>query len=97
MAKKYRVVLDQQGGEFGMGRDFTALEWLEQAVEWRDADDSWGDYGNEKQLDHRAWFIRYWKRMIRQGKEADLINYIADIWSLVFEEISDDNETKGGE
>ena len=102
MAKKYRVVLDQQGGEFGMGRDFTALEWLEQAVEWRDADDSWGDYGEgvdcygNKHLDSRSWFIKFWKRMIRQGKEADLINYIAGVWSLVFEEISDD-ETKGGE
>ena len=59
MATKYRVVKDLQGGEFGMGIDMTAEEWLEQAVEWRDSDDSWGDYGEgvdmygEKYLDDR--------------------------------------------
>lgn len=91
--KKYRVVRDLQGGEFGMGGDYTAEEWLGQAVEWRDSDDSWGDYGEgtdyygETHSDDRKWFIEFWKRMIKDGREQDLIDYIADIWSLEFEEV----------
>lgn len=90
---KYRVIRDLQGGEFGMGRDMTAEEWLEQAVEWRDSDDSWGDYGEgtdmygETHNDEREWFIKFWKRMIKDGKEQELIDYIADIWSLEFEKV----------
>ena len=90
---KYRVIRDLQGGEFGMGRDYTAEEWLEQAVDWRDSDDSWGDYGEgvdmygEKYLDNREHFIKFWKHMIKDGKEQELIDYIADIWSLEFEKV----------
>lgn len=90
---KYRVIKDLQGGEFGMGRDFTAKEWLEQAVEWRDSDDSWGDYGEgvdmygEKHLDDREHFIEFWEQVIKDGKEQELIDYIADIWSLEFEKV----------
>lgn len=40
MAKKYRVVADLQGGDFGMGRDYTIDEWREQAIEWADWDES---------------------------------------------------------
>lgn len=93
MKKRYRVVADLQGGEFGMGRDYTAEEWLEQAVEWRDSDDSWGDYGEgtdmygETHNDEREWFIKFWKRMIKDGREQELIDYIADIWQLEFKEI----------
>lgn len=92
---KYRVIRDLQGGEFGMGRDYTAEEWLEQTVEWRDSDDSWGDYGEgvdcygNKHLDSRSWFIKFWRRMIKDGKEQELIDYIADIWSLEFERIKE--------
>lgn len=91
--KRYRVIEDLQGGDFGMDRDYTANEWLEQAVEWRDADDSWGDYGEgvdcygEKHLDSKTWFIKFWKKIIKDGHEQELIDYIADIWGLVFEEV----------
>lgn len=77
--KRYKVIEDLQGGEFGMGREYTAEEWLEQAVEWRDSD-GWGD-------DEREEFIKFWKRMIKDGREQELIDYIADIWSLEFEEV----------
>jgi hypothetical protein len=93
--KRYRVVRDLQGGEFGMGRDYTANEWLELAVEWRDADDSWGDYGEgvdcdgDKHLDSKTWFIKFWKKIIKDGREQELIDYIADIWGLVFEEVKE--------
>lgn len=42
--KKYRVVNDLQGGEFGMGRDYTIQEWREQANEWLDMDGSEEDF-----------------------------------------------------
>ena len=93
--KKYRVVEDLQGGEFGMGRDYTALEWLEQATEWRDSDDSWGDYGegidcyDNKHLDSRSWFIKFWKKIIADNREQELIDYISDIWGLRFEEVKE--------
>lgn len=88
--KRYRVVRDLQGGEFGMGRDYTATEWLEQAVSWRDSDDSWGDWGDgvdcygNKHKDSRTWFVKFWTRMIKDGKEQELIDYIADIWQIEF-------------
>lgn len=92
MNKRYVVVEDRQGGGFGMGRAYTAKEWLDQAVAWRDSDDSWGDYGEgvdcygNKHLDSRSWFIKFWKRIIADGKEQELIDYIGDIWDLEFAE-----------
>ena len=91
--KRYRVVKDLQGGSFGMDRDYTAEEWLEQAVDWRDSDDSWGDYGEgvdcygQEHLDDRSWFIKFWKQMIKDGKEQELIDYISEIWQIELAEI----------
>ena len=93
--KKYQVIRDLQGGGFGMGRVMTATEWLDQAVEWRDSDDSWGDYGDgvdkhgHRHLDSRSWFIKFWKKIIKEGNEQELIDYIADIWQLEFETIGE--------
>lgn len=84
--KKYRVIKDLQGGEFGMGRDYTAEEWLEQAYEWRESDDSWGDCEGGG-LDTPQGFLGYWRDVIKDGREQELIDYIADIWSLEFKEI----------
>ena len=95
MATKYRVVEDLQGGDFCVGTTMTASEWLEKAVDWRDSDDSWGDYGEgvdcygNKHLDSRSWFIKFWKRVIKDGKEQELIDYIADIWALEFEKVEE--------
>lgn len=76
---KYRVVKDLQGGEFGMGRDYTAEEWLEQAVEWRDSD-GWED-------DEREEYTKFWEQRIKDGKEQELIDYIAETWQLEFEKV----------
>ena len=87
--KRYEVVRDLQGGDFGMGRQYTAKEWLDQAVEWRDADDSWndwGDYGDGKP-DTRQVFIDFWTDLINAGKEQLLIDYISDMWQIEFEEV----------
>ena len=90
---KYRVIRDLQGGDFGMDRDYTAEEWLEQAVDWRDSDDSWGDWGGgvdcygNKHYDEREWFIRFWKQMIKDGKEKELIDCISEYWQIELAEI----------
>lgn len=86
--QRYAVVEDLQGGGFGMGRCYTAKEWLDQSVEWRDNDDSWGEYGagvdmyGENHNDDREWYIRFWNKAIADGKEQELINYISDVWSI---------------
>lgn len=93
--KRYEVVEDYQGGDFGMGRQYTAEEWLNQAVEWRDSDDSWGDWGEgtdcygTKHHDEREWFIDFWKHMIADGKEQELIDYIADMWQINIQEVKE--------
>lgn len=87
--KKYRVVRDLQGGEFGMGRDYTAKEWLEQMVEWRDSDNSWGEWGDGEDEDTPESEIKYWTEQIKNGHEQELINYIAEIWGLEFEEVKE--------
>lgn len=86
--KKYRVIEDYQGGDFGMGRDYTAEEWLEQATEWRDSDDSWGDWG-DGDTDTREGWLELWRKLIEDNKEQELIDYISDMWQIRFEEIKE--------
>lgn len=86
--KKYRVIEDYQGGDFGMGRDYTAEEWLEQATEWRDSDDSWGDWG-DGDIDTREGWLELWRKLIEDNKEQELIDYISDMWQIRFEEIKE--------
>lgn len=65
----------------------------EQDEDWRDSDDSWGDYGKgvdcygTKHLDSRSWFIKFWKKMIKDGREQELIDYISDIWDIDIKEV----------
>lgn len=77
--KRYEVVKDLQGGAFGMGRQYTAPEWLEQVLDWRDAD-GWSE-------DARADAIQYWKQALAEGREQELIDYIAEIWELELREV----------
>ena len=86
--KKYRVIEDYQGGDFCMGLDHTAEEWLEQATEWRDSDDSWGDWG-DGDTDTREGWLEFWRKLIADNKEQELIDYISDIWQIKFEEIKE--------
>lgn len=86
--KKYRVIEDYQGGDFGMGRDYTAEEWLEQATEWRDSDDSWGDW-SDGDIDTREGWLEFWRKLIADNKEQELIDYISDMWQIKFEEIKE--------
>ena len=76
---KYRVVRDLQGGEFGMGRDYTADEWLEQAREWcwADDDDDTDNYLERMQKNRSEW------------SDEKIIEFISDLWQIEFEEVKE--------
>lgn len=78
MNKVYYVTYDRQGGSFGMGRLYTAYEWLEQAVDWSVA--------NGMESEDLFEFTYRWLHEINNGNEQELIDYIADVWELDFEE-----------
>ena len=40
--KRYAVINDLQGGDFGMYRLYTIEQWREQAIEWADSDEHYG-------------------------------------------------------
>lgn len=74
--KKYVVVEDLQGGEFGMGRKYTVEEWIEQAIDWHDAD----EYFEDKEAEER-----FRKRLlgdIKEYGEQSVIDYIANHWQI---------------
>lgn len=77
MSRKWRVVRDCQGGSFGMGRDYSAKEWAEQAIEWLEADD----------CDSIKDWQDQFESMLQAGDEDGVIAEIASVWDLEFEEI----------
>lgn len=74
---RYRVVRDLQGGEFGMGRDFTIEQWRKNALEWCYSDDSYGlakelyELKSEDVLGYIAevWALEFKK--VRKDKKID--------------------------
>lgn len=84
----YRVVKDHQGGTFGMNRDQNATDWLEDMIDWRDADDSW------ENDDERQKTIDYWKGEIANGNEQDLLDYIAEVWEIDFSPVENSKENR---
>lgn len=79
--KKYRVIRDLQGGGFGMGRDYTVEEWIEQAIDWHDSDEYFED---DKAVE------RFREELLKGAKERGdwyVLGYIADHWQLEFEEV----------
>lgn len=79
--KRYEVVADLQGVEFGMGRRYTAEEWLEQACDWLDADGA-EDEDIERYKD-------YWTRQIKAGAEQELIDDISVNWEIDIQEVKE--------
>lgn len=71
---RYRVVADLQGGEFGMGRDYTIEQWRKQAIEWADMDENDGlaetlaDLPRDEVLDFisNMWELKF--RKVRKDK-----------------------------
>lgn len=77
LIKRYRVVRDRQGGAFGMDRDYTIDEWIQQARDWCFADDN-DDLDNE--------FERLQKNH-KDYNDWDILNIISDIWDIEFAEV----------
>ena len=77
MEKKYIVIRDCQGGEFGMYRDFTAKEWGEQAYEWANSDD-W-ENPDECLIDS-----------FKSPEEC--IAFIVDMWEIDIRELNKDDK-----
>ena len=75
--KRYRVVEDYQGGAFGMDRDYTIDEWIQQARDWCWADDN-DDLDNQ--------FERLQKNH-KDYTDWDILDIISDIWSIRFAEV----------
>lgn len=70
---KYKVVRDRQGGAFGMGRNYTIKEWVQQARDWCWADDN-DDLDNE--------FERIQKS--NDHTDGEILDLISDIWDIEF-------------
>lgn len=77
--KKYRVVIDYQGGSFGKNRVYTAEEWLEQALDWLDADGL-----DDESLEE---IRKFYNAELEKGNEEQIIDYIATMWDLAFEQV----------
>lgn len=76
--KRYRVFRDYQGGSFGMDRDYTAMEWLEQMLEWSEADDpSWCIEELAKELAHGTLKYDIYRAVERDYLRQDC-DYIAE-------------------
>ena len=71
--QKYKVVRDRQGGDFGMGVEYTEDEWLQCAREWCESDDN-------TDLDNAL------ERLQKEGyKKGEVIALIDEIWGVDFE------------
>lgn len=83
----YRVIEDYQGGSFGMSYGAqTAEDWLDIATDWLDADGYFDRDGNPT-VDE---FKGPWLEVIDEGREQELIDYIAEMWQIDFQEIGED-------
>lgn len=74
--KRYICIKDYQGDTFGMFRDCTAKQWLEQAREWADSD------GN----DTTCWCINNYPN------EQAIIYDISDWWQIKIVELKNTEE-----
>lgn len=83
MIKRFYVDRDYQYGDFGMGRNYTAEQWLEQAKEWAEMD---GNDGILKELNK-----------IQNDFEKQVLGYIAEFWSVHFRKTNKRHRTKNKE
>ena len=70
MIKRFYVDRDYQGGEFAMGRNYTAEQWLEQAKDWAEMDEMDGIF---KELEK-----------MQDEFEKKVLGYIAEFWAIHF-------------
>lgn len=83
--KQYRVYKDLQGGSFGKGRVYTIPQWVEQAQEWAEMDENPG-------LAHEVQNLGdLWQE--HKLTDDEVLGQIAEIWTIEFEEITDEQQT----
>lgn len=72
MSKYYACVEDRQGGGFGMGRCYTADEWLQQAREWCEADDNtdMDNYLENIHKNRKAW------------TDEEIVDLVSEVWDI---------------
>lgn len=88
--KRYEVVKDLQGS--GIEGQYTAEGWLECMVGWRDADWSWGEWGDGRDgyKDDRETATKWWRERIKTPEgERGLIDYISEVWGLDIQEVKE--------
>ena len=79
--KKYKCVEDYQGTGWCVDVVDTAEGWRERAIDWQQSD------GIDAEDIEK--FSRYYKEKIEEGKEQELMDYIADVWQIGFEEVKE--------
>lgn len=77
--RKYQVIEDRQGGSFGTGRVYTAMEWLDGALEWADSD------GNEEL--QRLLYHYKEKLALDPSLEQQVIELIDCTWDITLAEV----------
>ena len=77
--RRWKVVRDIQGGGFGMDREYTAVEWLGQAMDWLDSD---GFFRSDKE--RKDWYDH-----MKKLSDEELIDYISETWQIEMEQLKD--------
>lgn len=98
---RYRVVHDLQGGEFGMGRDYTVEQWRKQAIDWCYQDENAGmadelySLPADKVIDEIAeyWDIRF--RKVRKDKKHFKTWHLTDYEDQTLDEFFDERFIRG--
>ena len=77
--RKYQVIEDRQGGSFGTGRVYTAMEWLDGALEWAECDCN-------VELQHQ---LCQYKEMLAldPSLEQEVIEFIDCTWDITLAEV----------
>jgi len=75
---RYYVDKDLQGDYFGMNRDYTALQWLEQAQEWADMEENYELFNEIENM--------------KQKFEQNVLNYIGTLWAIRFRKVRHDKK-----
>ena len=83
---RYQVIKDNQGGSWGESHGAqTAEYWLDVMFDWLDADDAFEDEQDRQEQQN------YWLGVIDEGREQELIDYIAEVWDLEFIKVQENS------
>ena len=77
--KRYRVVKDLQGDEFGMYRDYTIEQWRQQAIDWAEMDENDGVVERLKKMSEEQilpYIADFWTVEFAEVDENEDENFI---------------------